>query len=106
MASLYGCVMAAAVKPFSSVNQRLPSGPAVMSRGRVLFVGRAYSLGPTNSSFPIWLALYSVNQRLPSGPVVISMGSLTWVGTKNSVIVPSALTRPSLFAHQATFSIH
>src|SRR6266567_149486 len=62
---------------FSSVNQRLPSGPVVIPRGSLLLVGIGYSvMVPLGVIFPILFVLYSVNQRLPSGPVVIPRGLL------------------------------
>ena len=56
-----------------SVNQRLPSGPAVIPKGQALAVGSgnkeiAWVVGLI---IPIALEVRSVNQRLPSGPVVI-----------------------------------
>src|SRR5208337_3807211 len=67
--------------PLSSVNQRLPSGPAVISTGVLPGVGIAYSaMMPAGVIRPIRLALLSVNQRLPSGPAVISTGSLLGIG--------------------------
>ena len=54
------------------MNQRLPSGPAVIPTG----FGAAGSgeLGDgigCRVDLPIWLTASSVNQRLPSGPAVI-----------------------------------
>ena len=59
-------------RPASSVNQRFPSGIAVMSHGWASGVGISYSvIVPVGVIFPIWLANRSVNQRLPSAPSVI-----------------------------------
>ena len=56
-----------------SVNQRLPSGPAVIPSGPELAVGMANSVMAwvVGLIIPILLAAASVNQRLPSGPAVI-----------------------------------
>src|ERR1700686_2230695 len=71
-----------------SVNQRLPSGPAVIPRRTLLAVGMGYSvIVPLGVMRPI-LPILSVNQRLPSGPAVISVGVLWAVGMGNSVIIP------------------
>src|SRR5450631_3263546 len=67
-----------------SPNQRLPSGPVVMSTGPDAGVGVRYSwsmvpsvlITPILLSVPFWVGLlgpYSANQRLPSGPVVMPM---------------------------------
>ncbi len=42
------------------------------------------------------ILLGRVNQRLPSGPVTISIGAPLPEGKRNSVITPSAATRPIL----------
>jgi len=70
----------------SSVNQRLPSGPAVMPSGRLPGTGNKVML-PLGVMRPIAPAL-SVNQRLPSGPLV--MPKAVPEGTLNSVTVPAA----------------
>src|SRR5260221_559641 len=75
-----------AVVPASSVNQRLPSGPAVMPSGRLAGTGNKVML-PLGVMRPIAPAL-SVNQRLPSGPAV--MPKAVPEGTLNSVTVPAA----------------
>src|SRR5436853_7454529 len=65
-------VMRPILLPSRSVNQRLPSGPAVIPSGLLLDVGRGNSLMvPLGLMRPIWLPSCSVNQRLPSGPAVI-----------------------------------
>src|SRR6266487_1455174 len=73
-----------------SVNQRLPSGPAVIAPGRLPGVGRGNSLmRPPGVMRPILFPSTSVNQRLPSGPAVITPGWLPGVGRGNSVMVPA-----------------
>ncbi len=57
---------------FSSVNQKVPSGIAVMSHGCAFGVGRSYSvIVPVGVIFAIRFAKRSVNQRLPSLPSVM-----------------------------------
>ena len=61
--------------PRCSVNHRLPSGPAAMSRGKLSVAGRAYSvMMPPGVIRPILSPSDSVNQRLPSGPAAIPTG--------------------------------
>lgn len=65
--------------PVCSVNQRLPSGTAVMPKGEPPEVGMEYSaILPLDVMRSIWFAEAesSVNQRLPSGPFVIPSGPL------------------------------
>ncbi len=59
-----------------SVNQRLPSGPAVIPYGPELAAGTAYSLMTcvVGLIIPIFPDPFSVNQRLPSGPAAILQG--------------------------------
>src|SRR2546426_10804076 len=74
--------------PQDSVNQRLPSGPAVMPSGLLLPLGGQLRLGGRGNSVitpagvirPILLPLSSVNQRLPSGPAVMLAGPPAAVG--------------------------
>src|SRR2546430_1940861 len=91
--------------PQDSVNQRLPSGPAVMPSGLLLPLGGQLRLGgrgnsvitPAGVSRPKLLPPFSVNQRLPSGPTVMLSGPLSDVGLEsggNSVITPAGVTRP------------
>ena len=64
--------------PNSSVNQRLPSGPAVIPTGllpAVMPVANSVT-APAGVIRPIRLPTCSVNQRLPSGPAVIPSGPL------------------------------
>src|SRR5215468_1448581 len=77
--------------PLVSVNQRLPSGPAVIPKGPLLTVGIENSvIVPVGVMRPI-LLLDSVNQRLPSGLAVIDAGSLLAVETGNSVTAPAPM---------------
>src|SRR5215471_5456708 len=55
----------------NSVNQRLPSGPVVISSGVLPTLATTSVMTPAGVIRPITLKLASVNQRLPSGPVVI-----------------------------------
>src|SRR5271157_3784973 len=83
--------------PLTSVNQRLPSGPAVISSGPLLGVMPALNsvTVPPGVIRPIRSPLASVNQRLPSGPAVIPRGSLLGVmPALNSVTVPPGVIRP------------
>src|SRR6266851_4791460 len=91
-------VMRPILLPWYSMNQRLPSGPAVIVIGSLPAVGMGNSavMVPLGLMRPILLPLNSVNQRLPSGPAVIPSGELLAVGTGNSVIVPLGLIRPIL----------
>src|SRR3954466_8247225 len=94
-------VMRPILLPMSSVNQRLPSGPEMIWKGRPDTVGTAYSvMVPAVVIFPICLVvlLNPVNQRFPSGPAVRAKG---WakLGTGNSVKVAvpvAALVRTSV----------
>src|SRR5207245_441378 len=80
---------------WKSMNQRLPSGPAVMPDGA------AYGADSTNSVTappgvirPI-LPDASANQRLPSGPAVIPRAKLP-SGKGNKVTAPAGVIRPML----------
>src|SRR2546421_9377974 len=80
--------------PFS-VNQRLPSGPAVIQRDTLPAVGTTNSvMMPAGVLRPILLPCLSANQRLPSGPAAIPLGKLLVVGTVNSVMTPAGVIRP------------
>jgi hypothetical protein len=58
--------------PVHSVNQILPSGPALMPTGSKPEVGTEYSVNdPDVVILPILLPSTSANQRLPSGPAVM-----------------------------------
>src|SRR5579871_2931586 len=77
-----------------SVNQRLPSGPAVILVGPLPVVGRGNSvICPPGVIRPSLSASGSVNQRLPSGPLVMPS---TPVCAGNSVICPPGVMRPIL----------
>ena len=67
----------------SSVNQRLPSGPAVMpgDAGGCGYRELGDSVGRRVDLADLVAELFdSVNQRLPSGPTVIPVGSLAAKG--------------------------
>src|SRR3989442_5559746 len=67
----------------ASVNQMLPSGPALMPNGPLIGVGTVYSVMlPLVVTFPI-LPLPTANQKLPSGPP--AMPNVGLPGTGNSV---------------------
>src|SRR6202162_6565547 len=81
-----------------SVNQRAPSGPAVIPRGPPLNVGVRYSLNtPAVVIRPILLTgkPTSPNHSAPSGPDVMPVGLLE-LGVGYSVSVPAVVTRPIL----------
>src|SRR5215469_13599577 len=79
--------------PRASVNQRLPSGPAVISQGAERGVGTGNSVStPSGVIRPIRLPGISVNHRFPSDPAVITRGWPPAV-TGNSVTAPVAGTR-------------
>src|SRR5262249_59419060 len=85
------CVMTPAgvirpIAPFSSVNQRLPSGPAVISAGELPVERPVENSVMTPAGVIRPMAWRSVNQRLPSGPRVIPMGWPLGVGIPNSRI--------------------
>src|SRR5260370_41719029 len=72
----------------SSVNQRLPSRPAVIPQGALPAVGMGNSvMMPLGLMRPILLPVPSVNQRLPLGPAAIPVALLLTVGIGNSVIL-------------------
>src|SRR6516225_2244627 len=76
--------------PVNSVNQRSPSGPAVMPKGPLPTVGIGNSVTtPAVVMRPILLPTISANQRLPSCPAVINSGEPSAVGTENSVTTPA-----------------
>jgi len=71
--------------PPVSVNQRSPSGPAVIPFGWLPAVGIANSMiDPLVVILPILFVRLSVNQRFPSGPAVMPIGSRCVVGSGNS----------------------
>src|SRR6266851_5201232 len=89
----------------ASVNQKLPSGPAVIPSGELLCVGTGnVVMLPLGVMRP--MLFDSANQRLPSGPAVMPLGKLAG---ENSVMVPTLaqagavlrLSRPT----QATMAV-
>lgn len=87
--------------PFSSVNQRAPSGPTVMPHGAQAAVGTLYSVtAPEVVILPILLPLNSVNQRLPSGPVTMYEGcEAGWGRGYSFVMAPLVVQRPILLPY-------
>src|SRR5260221_581293 len=86
--------------PSSSVNQRLPSGPAVMPNGlqpnlcpQVVGRGNKVEL-PAVVMRPMLFPKAKVNHRLPSGPAVMPKGPKLFVETWNSVTLPLGVMRP------------
>src|SRR5262249_60041633 len=70
----------------NSANQRLPSGPAVISAGSLRNGSENWVTTPAGVIRPIRSARVSANQRLPSGPRVIPSGlGVTVSGIGNSV---------------------
>src|SRR5260221_1024179 len=89
--------------PEPSVNQTLPSGPAVMAAGLLLAVGipNAEKL-PLGVMRPMAFPLNSVNHRLPSDPAVMPSGPQPaedphFVGKENWVMLPDVVMRPIWF---------
>jgi hypothetical protein len=78
-----------------SVNQRLPSGPAVICSAPAKIVGISNSvIAPRGVVIcPILLMVDSVNQRLLSGPAVIPDGVLKLADRGNRVITPPGVMR-------------
>src|SRR5436189_1593237 len=78
--------------PKFCVNHKLPSGPAVIPTGKLVFpygVLGALRIGysvitPVGVILPILFPMASVNHRLPSGPAAISYRATTVVGIGNS----------------------
>ena len=75
------------------VNQRLPSGPAVMSCGLLMVACVKLLTTPAVVMRPSELFVVFVNHRAPSGPTVISLGCEIPVPV-NFVTAPSGETRP------------
>src|SRR5207302_5644762 len=81
-----------------SVNQRLPSGPAVMAKGKLpagRLNGVTVPLGVMRSMLP----RSSTNHKLPSGPRVMPAGIAP--GTANSTAAPSGEIRPTFPANSS-----
>src|SRR4051794_39558196 len=77
-----------------SVNQRLPSDPAVILSGCEAELGSGNSvIVPRVVMRPILPVAFSVNQRLPSGPAVMPTGDAVLSGSGNSLIVPAVVMR-------------
>src|SRR5258706_3726463 len=88
--------------PSASVNQRFPSGPTVMNDGLLADVGIGnVARTPSVVMRPILLSPGRVNHRLPSGPAaipasfVIPENPASKLVTRNSVIKPAVVTRPT-----------
>ena len=76
----------------SSVNQRPPSGPGVISAGRLLAempepVEKSVILPVDGTTRPKRLARFSTNQTLPSGPAAMPSGPLPAASGGSSVMV-------------------
>src|SRR2546428_12814569 len=84
-------VMRPILLPLTSVNQRLPSGPAAISL-RKLGTGNSVMV-PLGLMRPILLAVCSVYERLPSGPSVMPVGGLPAAGTESVGRGQSGLVR-------------
>ena len=92
------------ILPADSVNQILPSGPAVMSKGRALADKPLVKVVtvPDGVIWPMRVAPGTVNQRLPSGPAVIEPSPLDAgkiagryrVTTPPGVILPTSVGLP------------
>src|SRR2546426_12561345 len=80
--------------PKASVNQRLPSGPAVIPNGPLLGVGSGNSaMGPAVGMRGRKLvALASGEQLVACGPIVIPAGWLGGGGSGNSVRTPAGVS--------------
>ena len=78
-----------------SVNHRLPSGPAVMSRGSLsrLTPVLTIAIAPAGVIRPIESSALSVNPRLPSGPAVIPNGDMFAGSVNVPVSAPAVLKR-------------
>ena len=73
----------------SSVNQMLPSGPAVMPSRLFRYPETLYSMmaSETGDISPIFLKKGSLNQRLPSGPLVIAISDSPRGGPSVIIVV-------------------
>src|SRR5262249_39256362 len=83
------------IRPASSVNQTLPSGPAVMPAGRLAAV-RSVNSWIVTLNPPVPMAARPIlfpgpprNQIAPSGPAAMPHGVLAAVGTSNSWNAPT-----------------
>ena len=91
------------------MNQRLPSGPAVMLSGPASDVGSAYSVTDQFDvavacvNLPILLVFVSVNQTVPSGKAAIPRGPALALGIGSCPSTkPAVLTHPILLASVST----
>src|SRR2546425_12295619 len=75
--------------PGRSVNQRLRSGPVVMTVGPPAPVKLNSVMAPEGVTFPIREKKPEINQIFPSGPAVTLTGMELAVGRANSVITPA-----------------
>src|SRR6476659_7356925 len=82
-----------------SVNQTLPSAPALMAVGLLATVGIANCvIVPDGVIWPTSLIPASVNQTFPSGPAAIRLGPLAAIGSVYSWKAPAVVMRPILLA--------
>ncbi len=91
-------VMRPSLLPVVSVNQRLPSGPAVMASGPEPVAREPnWAMTPEVEMRPIWETptLFSTNQRLPSGPAVMPAGLARAAGTANDEMLRAGARRSS-----------
>src|SRR5438045_3770347 len=79
-----------------SVNQRFPSGPAVIRSGRLVNPPNSTML-PIVSIRPIWLTPFSANHSAPSGPTVMPDGFADGVGIAKNVNSPVGVSRTTAF---------
>src|SRR5215831_14417875 len=86
------------ILPLGSVNQTLPSGPAVIPLSR-LFVSRGRANSVTRPDVVTrTIPSFLVTHRLPSGPLVIPLKVqqyLVLIGKGNFVITPEVVLRPT-----------
>src|SRR2546421_5219822 len=85
--------------PFSSVNQRFPSGPAQMPDVLLdAVIPVEYSVivieSPEGGILANLFPELSTKLTLPSGPAAMPLGTLELVGTAYSVIVPEVVVLP------------
>jgi hypothetical protein len=77
-----------------NVNQRAPSGPAVMAEGNMPVSGKTNSvIRPSVVMRPMRSVLVSVNQSAASGPTVMPNGPLPGWGSGKAVSFPSVVMR-------------
>ncbi len=76
-----------------SVNQRLPSDPAVMALAGPAGGVASSVIAPVSGTSVSIVPARSVNHMLPSGPGAMSIGVVLPAGTEYSMIVPPGLAR-------------